>query len=129
MIDLNKLCEVSLANATQRMNNGAFDTTDTREVLKHCATEVVEAMDAFDEYRFAVSFRKFIGEPPTKELKEHNVLRTSEKVCKELFASELADIICCVLIIAGKEGIDIEDAITKCIEKNRLRAEGKGDKK
>lgn len=28
-----------------------------------------------------------------------------------------------------KEGIDTEDAISKCIEKNRLRAEGKGDKK
>lgn len=106
MIDLNKLCEVSLENATQRMNNGANIDTNTRKMLKHCATEVVEAVDAYSNF---VWIRK----------KEHLAH----------FASELADIICCVLIIAGKEGIDIEDAIAKCIEKNRLRAEGKGDKK
>lgn len=29
---------------------------------------------------------------------------------------------------AAKEGIDIEKAINDCIEKNRKRAEGKGDK-
>ena len=44
------------------------------------------------------------------------------------FESELADIICCVLIIAGKEDIDIERAIYDCIEKNERRANGIGDK-
>ena len=39
------------------------------------------------------------------------------------------DIICCVLIIAENERIDIEQALLKCIEKNRKRAEGTGDKK
>ena len=47
------------------------------------------------------------------------------KLCK---VTLLADIICCVLIIAGKEKIDIEQAIMDCIEKNRRRAEGTGDK-
>ena len=45
MIDLNKLCEVTLANAEQRQKNGGHIKTDTRSMLKHCATEVVEAMD------------------------------------------------------------------------------------
>jgi NTP pyrophosphatase (non-canonical NTP hydrolase) len=47
---------------------------------------------------------------------------------KEIFASELADIVCCVLIIAGKENIDMEYALTTCMEKNYMRATGKGDK-
>lgn len=42
--------------------------------------------------------------------------------------SELADIICCVLIIAGKENIDMEYALTACMEKNYMRAIGEGDK-
>ena len=50
------------------------------------------------------------------------------EIIKKEFASELSDIICCVLITAGKEGIDIEKAVLDCIEKNRKRAEGKGDK-
>lgn len=119
MIDLNKLCEVSLANATQRMNNGAHIDTETRKMLKHCATEVVEAADAW-----ARVVETGNGLNPGVLLKMELLTQS-----KKHFASELADIICCVLIIAGKEGIDIEDAITKCIEKNRLRAEGKGDKK
>lgn len=105
MIDLNKLCEVSLANATQRMNNGANIDTETRKMLKHCATEVVEAAEAW----------AIVVETGTQS--------------KKHFASELADIICCVLIICGKEQIDVEQAILDCIEKNRKRAEGTGDKK
>ena len=42
--------------------------------------------------------------------------------------SELADIVCCVLIIAGKENIDMEYALTACMEKNYMRAIGEGDK-
>ena len=48
MIDLNELCKVSLANAEQRQKNGGHIKTDTRSMLKHCATEVVEAMDAYN---------------------------------------------------------------------------------
>lgn len=104
MIDLNKLCEVSLESAEKRQANGAFSNTDTREILKHCATEVVEAAEEYAKFCF------------------------SAYGSKEHFASELADIICCVLIIAGKEKIDIEEAINGCVEKNRKRAEGIGDK-
>lgn len=105
MIDLNKLCKVTLANAEKRKANGGNITTETRKMLKHCATEVVEAVDAYSDF---VWIRK-------EEHLKH-------------FSSELADIICCVLIICGKEQIDVEQAILDCIEKNRLRAEGKGDK-
>ena len=101
MIDLNGLSKVTLENAEKRNANGANIKTDTYHMIKHMATEVVECEEA--------RHNKTIGG-------------------MEHFASELADVICCCLIIAGKENLDIEKAITDCIEKNRLRAEGKGDK-
>jgi NTP pyrophosphatase (non-canonical NTP hydrolase) len=113
MIDLNEFCKVMLANATQRQKNGGNVKTDTRSMLKHCATEVVEASEAYRLYEYDVC------DPLATNSDEQNI---------ELFASELADIICCVLIIAGKEEINIEQAITYCVEKNRKRAEGVGDK-
>lgn len=111
MIDLDGLCKVTLANAEQRQKNGGHIKADTRSMLKHCATEVVEAMEAYSKVKYF----------PQLNLNE-------QEIEKEHFAEELADIVCCVLIIAGKEEIDIEQAITACIEKNRKRAEGTGDK-
>ena len=103
MLDLNNLAQICLANAERRQKNGANITTETRKMLKHCATEVVEATEAYTEWNE--------GEDRERE-----------------FSSELSDIICCCLIIAGKENIDIEEAILNCIKKNRKRADKKGDK-
>ena len=99
MIDLNELCKVTLANANLRNRNGGHIKTDTRSMLKHTATEVVEATEAYARYEY-----DDIGD---------------EDFEFRQFKFELADIICCVLIIAGKEKIDIEQAIMDCIEKNR----------
>lgn len=120
MIDLNKLCKVTLANATQRMNNGANINVDTYHMLKHCATEVVEAVEAWTKYQDNC-------ECELDGNFDYTIYDLREK-SKFHFSSELADIICCVLIIAGKENIDIEQAINNCIEKNRKRAEKVGDK-
>jgi NTP pyrophosphatase (non-canonical NTP hydrolase) len=103
MINLNELCTKSLADATTRQANGANIKNDTRSMLKHCSTEVVEAMEAYTKWTVSYDGKKH-------------------------FESELADIICCCLIIAGKEEIDIENAIQTCIEKNHKRAEMIGDK-
>lgn len=108
MIALNELCGVTLANAEQRQKNGGHIKTDTRSMLKHTATEVVEATEVYARHEC-----DDIGD---------------EDFEFRHFKSELADIVCCVLIIAGKEKIDIEQAIMDCIEKNRKRAEGVGDK-
>lgn len=104
MTNLNKLCKISLANAEQRQKNGGHIKADTRSMLKHCATEVLEATEAYT----------------------NSMIRYGS--INQQFADELADIICCVMIIAGREEIDIEKAINGCIEKNRRRAEGTGDK-
>lgn len=110
---LNEIAKLSYKNALQRQQNGANITTETRKMLKHCATEVVEAMEAYSLC--------------TVELVNNNQ-RVLLSDCKS-FISELADIICCVTIIAGKENIDLDKAVLDCLEKNRKRAEGTGDKK
>ena len=90
-------------NAEKREAKDRKVSTDTRLMLKHTATEVVESAEAYNSWVDGVAN-------------------------KEIFASELADIVCCVLIIAGKEGIDMEYAHTACMEKNYKRAIGMGDK-
>ena len=119
-MNLNEIANEALRIAEQREKNGAAIKTDTRSMLKHCATEVVEAMEAYQKYRCAPWFEE------GSSIQDLN--RRIEK-WKKRFAAELADIITCCLIIAPLESIDIEEAIAKCQEKNRLRAEGKGDKK
>lgn len=109
MVDLNELSKLAFDNAEKRMNNGANISVETRKMLKHCSTEVIEAMEAYSILCYSAIDDEFNQ--------------------KKNFSSELADIICCVLIIAKKENIDIEKAVLDCIEKNRKRAEMIGDKK
>ena len=103
MFDLNELCVMAYENAEKREAKDGKVSTETRLMLKHTATEVVEAAEAYNSMVDGVAN-------------------------KEIFASELADIISCVLSIAGKKNIDMEDAITEWIEKNYKRAIGEGDK-
>lgn len=117
MIDLNKLCEVLLKNADKRHSHGANVDTNTRKMLKHCATEVVEAMESYTRY---FEMENIASDIDAKEIDdkwegEEDPIACEKyyKECKESLASELADIICCCLIIAGKEHIDIENAIKK----------------
>lgn len=98
MLDLNKLKQQSYNISKQREAKEPKLKTTTMELLKYCAGEVIEAQEAYTRYVFS-SYQ----EPDD-------------------FPAELADIINCVLIIAGLENIDIEDALIKCIEKNELRA-------
>lgn len=120
MIDLNKLCEMSLAAATQRMKNGASTGTDTRAMLKRCAAEVVEAAEAHER-------KTYLEENAPFNIDSNEYAAELHKEDMARFAGELADIICCVLIICGNEQIDVEQAILDCIEKSRKRAEEKGD--
>jgi NTP pyrophosphatase (non-canonical NTP hydrolase) len=61
----------------------------TFEALKHCAGEVLEAVE---------SYTRFVYSP--KEEADN-------------FCDELADIVICVLSISAKENIDIEGAIAR----------------
>ena len=78
----------------------------TFEALKHCAGEILEANEAYNNWTFC---------------------ETSDSL-KELFEDELADIIMCCLSICGAEGINIEKALDRVFLKNEKRA-GKNDSK
>lgn len=110
-MNLNAVAKSSYETARKRQENGANISVKTRDMLKHCASEVIEAMEAYtvmDCY-------------PQLNKPEHEIF-------KDRFASELADIISCAAIIAHAEGIDLDKAVADCLEKNRKRAEGTGDK-
>ena len=101
MIDLNKLSTDAYIVAKKRELNGAFIKTAPIDILKHCAGEVMEATEAYCEM-------------------------TDEN--EEKFQNEVADIMVCCLIMSGYMMFDIESALTRVMEKNRLRAEKHGDK-
>lgn len=86
-----------------------YDSQDTLRGLKHCAGEVIEANEAYNNW---------------------SLLDTPKDDLKEKFADELADVIMCILSICGAEHIDIEQALCRCFFKNEKRAEGvKNDSK
>lgn len=112
MIDLNKLATEAYITAKKREKNGANIKTDIMSILKHCATEVIEATEAFCNYC---------------ETLNNDNLETLDKSRKD-FENEISDIIVCSLIISGYSIIDVEKALNRVMEKNRLRAEKMGDK-
>jgi NTP pyrophosphatase (non-canonical NTP hydrolase) len=101
---------MSYENTKKRAEHEPTIKVDVANTLKHCAGEVVEATEAYS----SISSTDNIREAGRIWVEKQNN-----------FADELADIICCVLTICGHENIDIELALTKCMEKNFKR--GKQD--
>lgn len=94
-MDLKKASEKAYEIAQKRGLN-----EDTIQALKHCAGEVLEAVESYTKY----------------------VYSSREK--NDSFPDELADVIMCILSICGAENIDIEQALCRCFFKNEKRAEG-----
>jgi len=92
-MNLNEASAKAYEIAVKR-NQYKGDGNDTIRALKHCACEVVEAVDAYD------------------------CLRNT----REDFENELADVIICILSISGAEKIDIEYAISRKMLINEGRA-------
>ena len=117
MIDLNELAKQSQEIAKKRAEHGLG--ADTAACLKHCAGEVIEALDAFDKWQEDLKFGAVsMGVTDPDWYVDY----------KEAYSGELGDIIICALIAAANANIDIEQALKICVEKNRKRAEGIGDK-
>ena len=85
---------------SKKRNQYKGDGNDTIRALKHCIREVVEAVDAYDNW-------SMLDNPQGR---------------KEEFENELADVIICILSISGAEGIDIEQAISRKMLINEGRA-------
>lgn len=113
MTDLNELARKCKEISDARQKNGGVGN----DPLKHCAGEVVEAVEA-REYLNII--RRF----DTVALSE----KTTQEIAKADYAEELADVIICPLIAAADDGIDIESAVLNKIKKNEARALGLGDK-
>ena len=104
MIDLNEHAQKAQEIAFNRWKKKGLEY-HTPAILKHCAGEVCEAVEAYNQYLY--------------EYIESN---------RNKLAAELADIITCALIAAANEDIDIEKALQDCQEKNEARAiEGQND--
>lgn len=131
-IDLNQFAEQAYLIAKKRQENGAKLSCDTDKMLKHCAGEVIEATEAYTNYREIKNLAEDLTATDLDEKwesqEEPDVCEEYYKECESKFSSELADIITCVLIIAHNEGIDITGALVECTEKNNKRAEMVGDK-
>ena len=97
MIDLNEHAQKAQEIAFNRWKKKGVDY-HTPAILKHCAGEVCEAVEAYNQYLY--------------EYIESN---------RNKLAAELADIITCALIAAANEDIDIEKALQECQQKNEAR--------
>ena len=51
MIDLNFISKISLEYSKAREENGSIEKLTTLNLLKHCAAEVVEATEAYTNYK------------------------------------------------------------------------------
>lgn len=87
---------------SKKRNQYKGDGNDTIRALKHCACEVVEAVDAYNDWSYRQEGR-------------------------EDFENELADVIICILSVSGSEGIDIEYAISRkmLINEGRVKNDSK----
>lgn len=50
MMNLNAVAKISYENAKKRQKDGGKVNPEAYPMLKHCATEVIEAMQAFDDW-------------------------------------------------------------------------------
>ena len=110
LLDINKIAQDMYETAQKRHEISGLPI-DTLGLLKHCAGEVIEATEAFS-----------LASNTDFELEKRIGYYRS-------YTKELADIIACVLIILAKDKLDIKKVLTDCLEKNKARAEGNGDKK
>lgn len=95
MIDLNEHAKKAQEIAFNRW----YVEYHTPAILKHCAGEVCDAVEAYSDYLY-------------EDSKGHH----------DKLAAELAGIITCALIAAANEDIDIEKALQDCQQKNEARA-------
>ena len=127
MIDLNFISKISLEYSKAREENGSIEKLTTLNLLKHCAAEVVEATEAYTNYK---NIKEIAEDLTSTNIDERWESQEEPDTCEEYyqecvsnFSTELADVIMCVLIIAAHENIDIEEALKACLDKNRKRAD------
>lgn len=126
MINLNEKSKECFEVARKRFLNwqNVASPFDNLAMMKHCAGEVVEAMDALNFWQSVSNCdscsKTFDAEQ--EEKKEEKAKRELLEKAKVDFSLEIADIIVSCLIMAHNNHIDIERALCECIQKNKKRA-------
>lgn len=128
MINLNEKSKECFEVARKRFSNwqNVASPFDNLAMMKHCAGEVVEAMDALNFWQGA-SDCALCDEDEKEEavLRQRSATvprqRAVERARRD-FSLEIADIIVCCLIVAHNNHIDIEKALFDCMKKNKDRA-------
>lgn len=110
---INKLAKRCLSIIQQREQNGAYISTQPWGLLKHLSSEVSEVHEAYANY---------IDDCMLDD-------ESKQQYAQDCLAMEVADVIVCALTFSASMNLDIKTALKNVIEKNKLRAEGKGDKK
>lgn len=92
---INNLAEEAFNVSAERGRKEAHISTDSESLLKHAAGEIVEASFTYAQ---------------------------PEEQKKEVLLEEVSDAIMCLLILAHKEGLDIQEGLLACLNKNKRRA-------
>jgi NTP pyrophosphatase (non-canonical NTP hydrolase) len=108
---LNEIAQKAVMYANKRASiEGLESPYDVLGMCRHTSSELFEVIDAYERWL---------------DSKALDFLRNTSGVenYQEAFSDEIADVIMCALIIAAGQGVDVEKALEKCLEKNRKRAE------
>ncbi len=104
---LNEVAQKAFGYAEKRAKNeGLENPLDVIAMCRHASGELFEVIDAFNRLQCVQCS-----------------LEEDYDEGKVAFADEIADVIMCALIIAAGQGVDVQSALEKCLEKNRQRAE------
>ncbi len=110
-MNINDVAKKAFAYARQRqVKEGIESPSDIVAMCRHASSELFEVIDAYKKWQ-------------AKACSPNVFFDKDVNSAKSAFADEVADVIMCGLIMASAQGVDIEAALEKCLEKNRKRAE------
>ena len=110
-MNINNVARKAFVYARQRqVKEGIESPSDVVAMCRHASSELFEVIDAYKGWQ-------------AKACNPNVFFDKDVDSAKSAFADEVADVIMCGLIMASAQGVDIEAALEKCLEKNRKRAE------
>jgi NTP pyrophosphatase (non-canonical NTP hydrolase) len=108
-VNINEIAQKAVMYANKRASiEGLESPYDVLGMCRHTSSELFEVIDAFTRWQCVQC-----------SLEDYEDCEEE----KTAFTDEIADVIMCALIIAAGQGVDVEKALEKCLEKNRKRAE------
>lgn len=108
-MNINEIAKTAVMYANKRAEKEGLESPyDVVGMCRHTSSELFEVIDAFNRWQCVQC-----------SLEDYDDCDEE----KDAFSDEIADVIMCALIIASGQGVDVEKALEKCLDKNRRRAE------